>query len=400
MISYEEAIKSILSKADLLETEEVALEQARGRHLAEDIFAPIDSPRFDNSAVDGYAVKIEDVRDAREDKPVVLRIAGEVRAGDKTLELEPVCAISIFTGAPVHASHEAIVMKEFCRREGDNVHVLQPVKLGENIRRAGEEYRKGDRILQSGIEITSRTLGVLASIGTANVHVHKLPRVSLIVSGNELVDRGDELLDGQIYDSNSIALRALLGEWGLCDVKLMRCSDTLEEITSEIETAARTSDVIVTVGGASVGDYDFVKEAAVKAGFSIHHDKVAIKPGKPNLFGAKNNTLFFGLPGNPVSAFVSLLLFVKPALRKMMGARDPANKFLNAILASDLRKKAGRLEFVRVKVEASDEGLVAIPVKGQDSHMMLGLAKADGLLLFDRERDTLKVGEICRVILL
>lgn len=267
MISYEEATKSILSKADLLETEEAALEQARGRHLAEDIFAPIDSPRFDNSAVDGYAVKIEDVRDAREDKPVVLRIAGEVRAGDKTLELEPACAISIFTGAPVHASHEAIVMKESCRREGDNVHVLQPVKLGENIRRAGEEYRKSDHILQSGIEITSRTLGVLASIGTANVHVHKLPRVSLIVSGNELVDRGDELLDGQIYDSNSIALRALLGEWGLCDVKLMRCSDTLEEITSEIETAARTSDVIVTVGGASVGDYDFVKEAAVKAGF-------------------------------------------------------------------------------------------------------------------------------------
>jgi molybdopterin molybdotransferase len=400
MISYEQAVESILNSVSPLDTEEVSLDQARGRFLAEDIFAPFDSPWFDNSAVDGYAVKLHDVASASKNTPVTLRVLGQVRAGDKTFALESGCAISIFTGAQVHSTHDAIVMKEFTRRVGETVEVTRSVKAGENIRRAGEEYHRGDRLLESGAEISSAVCGVLASAGKSGVYVGRLPRVALIVTGNELAKAGDELGDGQIYDSNSVALSSLLREWGVFDVHVIRCADTLEEIQSAIESAAVRSDVVVTVGGASVGDYDFAAEAAHRVGFTIHHDKVAIKPGKPNLFGTREKILYFGLPGNPVSAFVSMHLFVKPALKKIMGASNPQGIFVRAILASELRKKAGRLEFVRVKLEADSEGLKAMPVKGQDSHMLLGLAKADGLLLFEREEEILKAGEVCRVTML
>jgi len=394
MISFQDALTLVLSHARPLETTSVPLEGCYGHCLAEPVAARMDLPRFDNSAMDGFGVKLADVAGAVEEAPVRLRLAAVVRAGDEAgEELASGTAVKILTGAPVPAGVEAVVMREYCREEDGQVSISRPAKPGENIRRRGEEFREGDLALRTGLRLNPAGVGLLATLGCTEVPVHRKPKVAVITTGSELVAPGGKLRPGQIYDSNSYILAAALRAMGIDDCRLASAEDTPEAIRAEIAGALEWADAVITVGGVSVGDYDFVKEAAQSLDIEAHCWKVAIKPGKPFFFGTRGARLVCGLPGNPVSALLTFYKLVRPALQRLMGAEEVELPALTATLTAPLKKKAGRLEFVRGIASPRDGKLVVTLTTGQDSHMLGGFAQANCLILFPADAESRAAGE-------
>lgn len=390
MISYREALSIVLSHVRPLDSETRSLLDSRNFYLAEDVRSPFPVPRFDHSAVDGFAIRAADVAASNENNLVTLNITDTIKTGNVAHRpVTPGCAVRIFTGAMLPPGADSVIMVEDVLLRSDSIKVSAPIKSNKNIRRTGEEFAKESICLHHSTKLTPAAIGLAATIGVLSLKVHRKPRVALIITGSELVEPGTPLGEAQIYDSNRFALNAALAELGIEDIHTQRSEDDRQTLVYCIENALRDADVIITSGGASVGDVDYVKPALLEVGATIQFESVAIKPGKPTVFATLGDKVIFGLPGNPVSALISFLLFAKPALLKLMGSKDESNNCCTAVLKGTLTKRTPRTEFVRAKSSLESDAKIVTPCQGQESHMLGGLVAADWLIIFDGEPRTL-----------
>jgi molybdopterin molybdotransferase len=372
VITEAQALARILAKVGPLPSRRVPLIDGHGRFAASDMFAGVSLPQFDNSAMDGYAVAAATCGEAKS-----LRVVGEQPAGlDRGLRIEPGEAIRVFTGAPIPAGADAVVMQEDVRLEGAEIFVNTKVEPGEFIRRRGYDVSEGQKIVEAGTRLRAQTLGLLASQGLSEVEVGGIVRVAIISTGDELVPPGGTLEAGQIFDSNSVLLQALVKKSGATIASVRHCNDNVASIKEALRQATQF-EVAVLLGGVSVGARDLVKPALQAAGAETELWRVAVKPGKPFLFGRAGSCLIFGLPGNPVSAFVTFLLFVRPAILRLMGAGVDELQLprVPAILTSDLKNDGDRPHYVRGQLR---EGRFAA-VGRQESHALYGLSRANAL---------------------
>jgi molybdopterin molybdotransferase len=373
MITEEEALARILENVRPLPPRTVPLVQAREQFAASDILARVALPAFDNSAMDGYAVVASACADGKGQ-----RVIGEQPAGlDLGLCVAAGEAIRIFTGAPLPAGADAVVMQEDVRAEGSEIFVNTKVEPGEFIRRRGCDLSEGQKILDAGARIRPQTLALLAAQGLAETTVGGAVRIAIVTTGDELVPPGETLGPGQIFESNSILLRALAEKCGAEVAQVQYCPDD----GGAIEAALRKGmehDVLLVVGGISVGARDLVKPALNAVGARTDLWRVRVKPGKPFLFGRAGRCSIFGLPGNPVSAFVTFLAFVRPAILRLMGAREDelALPQTEAILAEDLSNDGDRPHYVRGRLAGGEFRVVG----RQESHALYGLSRANALL--------------------
>ncbi|HEY0280882.1 MAG TPA: gephyrin-like molybdotransferase Glp [Solirubrobacterales bacterium] len=397
----EEAREMILERAHWLGFEPVPLHEALGRVLADDVEAVEPVPRFDNSSMDGYALRAADTA-AAADGPVALAIVDESRAGHpSTLPVGPGEAIAISTGAVLPAGADAVVRVEDVVRDGDDVSVSVPVALGNNVRRIGDDIAAGTRVLSAGTTIGAAELGVLASLGVDPVLCSSRPRVAIIVSGDELTDPAEPLGPGQIHDANAYTLRSLAVAAGAEVVVEAKVGDDPTETGEAIADALEEADLLLVSGGISVGPHDHVKGALAENKIEQLFWRIALKPGKPTWFGVreKEAALVVGLPGNPVSAMVCFLLLVRPALRKMLGT-DPAERRMVAHLDDDCEREPRRLHAVRCGLELREDGWHARSTGGQASHILTSMLGADGLALIPAGNGPLTAGSQVEVELL
>lgn len=399
MLTYEDALARILASVEQpLPTEQVPLEEALGRALAADLFAPFDLPLFDNSMVDGFAVRQASVGAASEALPLSLPIAMEIPAGGwPSRTLRPGEAARIFTGAPIPDGCDAIVMVEDTDADEDDESrvTLRDSGAAHYIRRRGSDLSLGALALPAGITLGPGELGVLASLNQALIGCPRQPRVGVLSTGNELVPVGAQPLPpGHIRNSNGPALAAAIQAAGGLVMRQEHARDTPAEVTSALAALA-DCDLILSSGGVSVGDHDHVRAALEQQG-TLDFWRVAIKPGKPLAFGKLGGALFFGLPGNPASSLVTFELFVRPILRRLAGHRRVERPTLMATLTVDLPHSPGRREFVR----ASLSGTEATPTGAQGSHRTASMASADALLIAHEERGDYAAGEVLPALLL
>jgi molybdopterin molybdotransferase len=375
VLSEEEARTKILGAVPTLATMKVPLQQAANRFSATDLVGKIPLPSFDNSAMDGYAVIARSAT-----KGARLKIVGDQPAGvSRNLRVREGEAIRIFTGAPLPAGADAVVMQEETEREGSFVLIrLETVVPGEFVRKTGADLALGQQILRRGDRVSLVTLPLLASQGIESIDVHERARVAIVTTGDELVAPGGELRPGEIFETNGVMLSALAEAAGANVITQCHCRDEFEELCATL-SGATDNDVVIISGGVSVGERDLVRDALRKIGAQIDLWRVAVKPGKPFLFGMRERCAIFGLPGNPVSSFVTFLIFVRPALLRMMGAKDLTMTRSLARLSHDIAGDEIRPHYLRGKME---EGRFSI-VGQQESHALFGLARANVLLRVD-----------------
>jgi molybdopterin molybdotransferase len=380
MLEYEEALERILAAVRPAVPERVPLGEASGRILAERISAPLDLPPFDNSAMDGYAVRARDVHGATKELPKQLRLRGKVAAGDNfTGAIEQGDCIRAFTGSALPPGADAVVMQEDTRVEGDagNVLFLDGVKPWENIRFRGEDVKRGTIVGEAGIEVTAGRMSLFAALGVAEVCVGKRPITGLLASGSELREPGDSLAPGAVYESNRAGLTPLLARAGAVPKTFPLIKDTAVQTREALAAAFAECDIVITSGGVSVGELDFIKSAFVELGGEQEFWRVAIRPGRPFVFGRLHGKLLFGLPGNPVSAFVTFLLLVRPALMRWQGAIETGLPRHAGTLGEPLSNQGERRHFARVRI-GSDSQIRSSGV--QASHMLSSLANANALI--------------------
>ncbi|MFZ8861850.1 MAG: gephyrin-like molybdotransferase Glp [Thermocrinis sp.] len=399
MMPYEEALSIVLSHCSTLPTERVYLLDALGRVLAEDVISEEDRPSFDNSAMDGYAVHWEDIKDA----PVELLVAGEIPAGaEETFELPKGCAIKIFTGAPIPKGATAVVPVEYTEAKDGKVLIKEAFKEGANIRRKGEELKAGEVVLQKGTILRHYEVGLLASLNKVQVEVSRRPRVAVLSTGDEIKDLGEPITKpSQIRTSNGYTLMAGIslagGEPHYLGI-VPDEPDRLKKALSQLEDY----DVFITTGGVSMGDRDYIKTLVEEVGVKVHFHKVRIKPAKPILFGTykEGKGLFFGIPGNPVSCAMAFDLIVKPALLKMQSAKDYTPKTLWAKLKRDFsRRDPERREFVRAILSLEGQQLVCDFSQKLQSHMLTSYVGANCYMVVREGVKELKGGELVEVVL-
>ncbi|NOX38658.1 MAG: molybdopterin molybdotransferase MoeA [Calditrichaeota bacterium] len=383
MITIQEALQIIQKHVPPRRVAEVPLEQAMGRVLAADIHAPEPSPRFTNSAMDGFAVRWVDVQQARPQQPVVLKIVGESQAGFPFAGVVTTgTAVRINTGAVMPVGADTVVPVEDTRVEDEQVWVLSVNKKGQHVRYAGEEFKAGELLLTAGVEITPRHMALLAALGVATVPVYASPEVAILVTGSELVPFQESPAPGQVRESNGLMLRALVSASGGTVVYQAMVPDVLETTQQEIARAAEKADVLIFSGGVSVGPHDHVKEAARAEGFTPIFWRVKQKPGKPLFFAARKETLLFGLPGNPVSAFMGYSYYIHPVLQQMSGREFRWNQRPGR-LTSRVANTLDRTIFLRVQLVHTDTGWQVVPLKKQGSHMLTSIAHADGFVVLE-----------------
>jgi molybdopterin molybdotransferase len=395
-----EALEAILDATRVLGPETVGARDALGRVLAEPVVSERRLPPADNSAMDGYAVRVADLASATAESPGFLQVISEVAAGAESPD--PVAAgeaARIFTGAPLPPGADAVVRQEDCERDGDRVAVRVAPRLRENVRDAGEDVAEGEEVAAAGAVLGSAHLGMLAAIGRSVVAVHQRPRVSILSGGDELVEPDRDVSGGRIVSSNSYSLAAHCREIGADPVYLGIAPDTPEDLERHFR-AGLASHVLVSSAGVSVGDRDHVRSVLEKLGCELVFWGVEMKPGYPLAFGrfpSDTGPLVFGLPGNPVSAMVTFEQFVRPALRKMIGHHAWFRPVVEARLGESMRKKAGRLHFVRVSLSREGGAIVARPTGNQSSGVLRSMTLADGLLIFPAEATELREGDTASV---
>lgn len=367
---------------------------AQGRVLAVDVASTRQIPPADNSAMDGFAVACRDVEGASPERPKQLPVAFEVAAGGMLSEpLVRGTAARIFTGAPVPLGADAVVRQEDTTHESGGVAIRVQPELGENIRCAGEDLRPGDPVLTAGTRVGSAEVGILAALGRSFVSVIRRPRVAILSGGDELVEPDGDISGGKIVSSNSYSIAALCRELGAEPVYLGIAKDTPEELAQHFR-AGLASDVLVSSAGVSVGDRDYVRPVLESLGCALVFWGVKMKPGYPLVFGdfPERGPLVFGLPGNPVSAMMTFEQFVRPALLRMMGHNALHRPQREVVLGETLHKKAGRLHFVRVRLDVEAGELIARTTGNQSSGVLRSMVDADGILIFPAAASELRAG--------
>jgi molybdopterin molybdotransferase len=392
-MEIEDARRLILAAVRPLSSEPVELQDALGRVLGEDITASEPVPPFDSSAMDGFAVRAEDVGGASSAGPPLLRVVDESRAGSPaTASLTAGQAIAISTGAMLPAGADTVIRVEDTRREGEDVAVLVSATAGLDVRRAGDDVLAGQRVLMRGAVLGAAELGVLASLGNAIVQCVRRPRLSLLVSGDELLAPGEPLRPGAIRDSNSLTISALARRAGAEVVKVGTVPDDPDATTAALAEAVAEVDVAVICGGVSVGVHDHVRPSLEALGAQAEFWGLALKPGRPAWFGTLGSTLVFGLPGNPVSAMVTFVLLVGPALRALLGMGEPTAR-LTAVMERDYSKPAGRAHAVRCRMSAHEDGWHVDPTGPQGSHILTSMLGADALAIIPSDTVAVAAGE-------
>ncbi len=399
LTEIEDARRLVLERAERLGSEPVELAAALGRVLAEPVTSADDVPGFDNSAMDGYALRAADTTAPANGEPVRLALVGESRAGHPAArELGRGEAIAISTGAAIPAGADAVIRVEETEREGELVAVGVAVDPGNDIRRRGEDIVAGATVLEPGTELGPAELGVLSSIGRAEVACTRRPRVSVLTTGDELQEPGEPLRPGAIRNSNAHSVAALVERAGGELVEATIVADDRAATEAALERALG-GDLVVVCGGVSVGEHDHVRPALEALGVEQVFWGVALRPGKPTYFGTHETALVFGLPGNPVSAMVTFALFVRPAIRALLGA-EVAPRRATAILTTDYRKRPGRAHMVRCRLEAGDEGWRATPTGAQGSHVLTSMLGADALAILPTESNGVSAGDRVEIELL
>lgn len=399
MMSVEEARATILARFTPLGSELVSLLAASGRVLAQEVVAREDLPPFANSAMDGYAVRAGATDGAAADRPVRLRLAGEVPAGSVYLgTLDAGAAIRILTGAPMPAGADAVIQQELTRSADDWVEVEAEVTPGTNVREAGSDVQQGTVVLRSGIEIGPAEIALLAALGIDPVSVARRPRVALLATGDELVPASDPLLPGQIHDSNAPHLNAAVALAGAEPWPLGIARDRADDLRAHLRAAAG-ADLILTTGGVSVGTYDLVKDILAEQG-NVEFWRVRMRPGKPLAFGMLGNTPLLGLPGNPVSTAVTFELFGRPAIRRMLGCSELLRPEVEVELAGEPLERADRRHFVRARLASRAGQLVATPTGPQGSHIITSLVGASALIVVTEGSGVVRPGDHVPALLL
>jgi molybdopterin molybdotransferase len=401
-LNVRDALERVVQAQHPLESQLVALSESLGRTLAADLVSPIEHPPWDNSAMDGYAVRAADVRAARSEQPVQLQVLERVPAGGfAEHSVGPGQAIRVMTGAPLPAGADCVIRIEHTREAGDAVLILDALDAGRNVRARAEDMARGALVLPRGRLLRAAEIGLLATIGAATVPVVRQPRVAILSTGNELadLDQFDQVLAGRkIANSNAYALAAGVRATGARPVLLGIARDDEASLRDHLARGL-DADVLVTTAGASVGDHDLVKDALEQSGLALNFWRVRMRPGSPFSFGHRpapqGTQQVFGLPGNPVSALVTFELFVRPALRRMLGRRDVYPSTVMVRVGERIISKSGLAHFLRVRLQRADDGRPHAYLTGaQGSGLITSMAEAAALLVVPEERDGLEAGEL------
>ena len=392
MISVFEAKKIVDENVSPLQPVTLKLQASPGLTLAENIYAATDIPAFPQSSMDGYAFSFNDWK-----KNKKLKIVGEVAAGNNDrLDLSPGNAVRIFTGAAVPAGTDTVIMQEKIKTQnGELIIEDETLQPGNSVRPKGSEIKAGALALEKGSILSPAAIGFLAGIGISEVKVYPNPSISIIITGNELQQPGQLLQYGQVYESNSFALKAILEQLHIYDVKVFYAADKPEIVSDTLKKAVEQSEVVLLTGGISVGDYDFVLQAVTKCGVEKLFHKIKQRPGKPLYFGKKENKLVFGLPGNPSSVLTCFYQYVIPALEKLSD-RKIGLQTLKAPLAKAFQKNTGLTHFLK----GFFDGKTAMPLDAQESFRLSSFAKANCLIQIDEDKASLKEGDLVDVYLL
>ena len=394
LLSTDQALATLTNAAKVISaTESLELDEALGRVLSADIRSNINVPGFDNSAMDGYAIHLQE---EQINKPggLSFAITGRIPAGTTGTELQPGCAARIFTGAPIPQGANTVIMQEECElsEEAQSIETWRPLSLNENIRPMGNDIQSGDTILAKGITLKAQDIALAASVGISTLTVFKKIKVGIFFTGDELVKPGDELRPGQIYDSNRYALVAMLNNLGCDIINLEHIKDTLDDTISALNSLQNQCDLIITTGGVSVGEEDHVKPAVEQLG-QLNLWRIKMKPGKPLAFGQIGQSAFIGLPGNPVSAMVTFLLFARPFIKKTQGCNNYLNTHFKVAVDFDWHRPKPRREFVRVKLDQSTLPATLNQYPKQGSDVLSSMVWADGFAEIP-EDTVLKSGEL------
>ena len=393
---YRAAILAVLGPTP---TVELGIVEAEGAVLAEDVVSSISLPQFDNSAMDGYAVRSSDVGAASQGEPARLRVLGDIAAGDVAgVAVDPGTALRIMTGAPLPPGADTVVKVEDTDGGAETVLVFSPAEPGRHLRRAGEDVRPGQQVLMRGTVLRARQIGLLAAIGRASVRVHAQPTVVVIPTGSELLALGEAPRAGAIYDSNGPMIGSAVRATGARVVVMPAVTDDDAAFARAIDEAALAADLIVTTGGVSMGAYDTAK-AVLSARGTVVFEKVAMNPGMPQGFGHVGDrpTPIITLPGNPVSAFVSFECFVRPAIRALQGHAVTERPRRRATITADLGSPSGKEQYARAIVTGED-ALEVAPVGMQGSHVMGGLGAANALIVVPAEATAVVSGSVVEII--
>jgi len=399
--SVEEHLERILDDIEPMAAVPQPLMECLGLACAEDVVAPISLPGFDNSAMDGYAVRCDDVARAAEASPVTLPVVGEIGAGQGGLvALSPGAAAKIMTGAPVPAGADAVVPYEWTDRGTTQVRIERAPQLGQHVRRAGDDVAEGDLLVEAGTTLGPRHIGLLASVGRATVLSRPRPRVVVMSTGSELRDPGSPLGDDSIYDGNSFMLAAAVRRAGALAYRVGIVPDQPAAFLESLHDQLVRADLVVTSGGVSQGDYDVVKEALAPEG--VWFGPVAMQPGKPQGYGrvGEDRVPILTLPGNPVSSYISFEVFVLPALRKLMGKQPCSRPSRRARLAHAVTSPPGKRQFLRGEVGVDSGGPYAAPVGGPGSHLVGDLAASNCLIVVPEQTTSIAAGEQVEVLVL
>jgi molybdopterin molybdotransferase len=402
MKSVDQHLSDVLSGIEAISPLDLQLLDAHGCILSEAVVADVDLPAFDNSSMDGYAVRVSDVAGASETNPVKLPVVGDIAAGSSSAySVQPGLSTRIMTGAPIPAGAEAVVPIEWTDQGLASVTITRAPKPGHHIRRAGEDVRSGELVLDIGTRLGPGQIGLLAAVGRDRVKVRPRPRVVIISTGSELVEPGQPTRTGQIHESNSYILTTAAREAGATVFRVGIVPDEQRKLMDAIEDQLIRADLVLTSGGVSVGAYDIVKEVLSRLG-TVAFEQVAMQPGKPQGFGTigPDSTPIITLPGNPVSSYVSFEVFVRPVIRRMLGVEPLGRPMVRAVCKQAMTSPAGLRQFARAWIDVEEGRYVVKPVGGAGSHLVGDLAQANAFVVIPEDVTEIPAGGAADVMVL